>query len=362
MLLWQVLKQTVGENKNLRVLDLCAAPGGKSTLLSSYFDEGLVVSNEVIKQRVSVLYENITKWGNENVVITNNDAKNFAALEGYFDVIVVDAPCSGSGLFRKDEDAISEWSVENVSLCNYRQQRILVDVVPALKENGILIYSTCSYSKEENEDILDWLMENTNLETIDLIFPEEWGVEITESERYNASGFRCWPYKTKGEGFFIAAMRKKSGNEKYFKPIPTNPISKNELNLLKDWIKQDGLSFFKHQEDIHAIPSNFISDITWLQKNLYVKKAGINSGCIKGKDFIPHHELALSCLLNEEIQKISFSKEEALEFLRKNDLIVSNNQKGWALAAFSGLGLGWMKILLNRINNYYPAAWRILKQ
>jgi 16S rRNA C967 or C1407 C5-methylase (RsmB/RsmF family) len=133
MFLWQVLEQTIGEKtKGLKVLDLCAAPGGKSTLLASYFKNGLLVSNEVIKSRASVLVENITKWGSENVVVTNNDPKDFAALENYFDVIVVDAPCSGSGLFRRDPEAINEWSENNVALCSQRQQRILADVYPAL--------------------------------------------------------------------------------------------------------------------------------------------------------------------------------------------------------------------------------------
>src|SRR5436190_4820828 len=160
MFLEQALKQTVDLSKPLRVLDLCAAPGGKSTHIQSLISPGsLLVSNEVIKSRCNILKDNIIKWGCENVVVTNNDPKDFAKLENYFDVIVVDAPCSGSGLFRKEPDAIEHWSENNVALCSQRQQRILADVWPSLKEDGILVYSTCSYSKEEDEDIVKWMNE-----------------------------------------------------------------------------------------------------------------------------------------------------------------------------------------------------------
>src|SRR5258705_3076613 len=140
------------------MLDLSAAPGGKSTHIQSLISkDSLLVSNEVIRSRANILKDNIIKWGSDNVVVTNNDPKNFARVENYFDVIVVDAPCSGSGLFRRDEEAINEWSLNNVHLCSQRQQRILADVWPALKKDGVLIYSTCSYSKEEDEDILEWM-------------------------------------------------------------------------------------------------------------------------------------------------------------------------------------------------------------
>ena len=158
MFLEQALKQSVDLSQPLRVLDLCAAPGGKSTLLQSLLNkESLLVSNDVIKSRAAILEENIVKWGAANVVVTNNDPAHFARLENYFDAIVIDAPCSGSGLFRRDPEAINEWSENNVQLCSQRQQRIVADVWPALKQNGILIYSTCSYSAEEDEAILDWM-------------------------------------------------------------------------------------------------------------------------------------------------------------------------------------------------------------
>lgn len=361
MLIWEILKQTIGEKINCKVLDLCAAPGGKSTLLSSYFKDGLVVSNEVIKQRVSVLYENITKWGNSNVVITNNDASDFTKLENYFDVMLIDAPCSGSGLFRKDESAVDEWSTENVNICSRRQQRIIADALPALKNNGLLIYSTCSYSKEENEDVLDWLLQEFELETIDLNFPAAWGVEKTITDKTKATGFRCWPYKLKGEGFFISVFKKKSGEDEY-EIYQRDKFQQKKTADIERWIKTDTHITFTHKENIYAAPAFFANDIALLQKKLYVKKAGINCGIFKGHDFIPHHELAVSTLLNDAVERIPLSQEEALTYLRKNDLKVTTERKGWAIASYNNLSLGWMKLLPNRINNYYPAEWRILKQ
>src|SRR4030095_5372686 len=180
MFLEQALKQSVDLSQPIKILDLCAAPGGKSTLIESLLnEESLLVSNEVIKTRVNVLQENITKWGGKNVVVTNNDAKDFARLENYFDVIVVDAPCSGSGLFRKDPEAVAEWSPGNVALCSQRQMRILADVFPSLKKNGILIYSTCSYSEKEDELILDWIKESFEVRSLRFDVQPAW--QIVES-------------------------------------------------------------------------------------------------------------------------------------------------------------------------------------
>ena len=210
MFLEQALKQTVDLSQPLRVLDLCAAPGGKSTLIQSLISkESLLVSNEVIKSRAVVLEENMIKWGSANVVITNNDPAHFARLENYFDVIVIDAPCSGSGLFRRDPEAINEWSENNVQLCSNRQQRIIADVWPALKQDGILVYSTCSYSAAEDEAILDWMMEGFTLEGVRLKVEPAWQIIETVSEKHQLYGYRFYPDKLKGEGLFIAAVQKK---------------------------------------------------------------------------------------------------------------------------------------------------------
>jgi len=362
MFLWTALAQTVGENtEGLKVLDLCAAPGGKSTLLASYFKDGLLISNEVIKSRANILVENITKWGSDNVIVTNNDPKDFASLENYFDVIVVDAPCSGSGLFRKDAEAITEWSEDNVALCSQRQQRILADVYPALKKDGILIYSTCSYSTAEDEDILDWIYQELQATSCKLQVGEEWNIIETVSAKENY-GYRFYPDKLKGEGFFIAAFKKNDGNERDFRVQPIQSISKNEHALIKDWVKEEKkLFFFKQSENIIAIPVQWKNDLAILQKKLYLRKAGVTIGSLKGKDLVPDHELALSLLINEQIPFVNVDKEQSLLYLKRKDLVLENLNKGWHLIQYCGINLGWVKVLHNRINNYYPVNWRILK-
>ncbi|MCR6722026.1 MAG: RsmB/NOP family class I SAM-dependent RNA methyltransferase [Chitinophagaceae bacterium] len=196
MLLEQALKQHLDLNADLRVLDLCAAPGGKSTHIQSIISpNSLLVSNEVIRSRATVLRDNVLKWGSSNVVVLNNDPAHFQKLPAFFDAMVVDAPCSGSGLFRRDPDAFNEWSPEQVSFCAQRQKRILADVLPALRENGLLIYSTCSYSLEEDELLLEWLMNEYDLESLPLQLEENW--QIVEVKSGNAYGYRCWPHLLK---------------------------------------------------------------------------------------------------------------------------------------------------------------------
>lgn len=362
MFLWHALEHTVGKNTSgLKVLDLCAAPGGKSTLLASYFKDALVVANEVIKPRANTLVENITKWGTDNVVVTCNDPSHFARLPNFFDVIVVDAPCSGSGLFRKDPAAIDEWSEDNVALCSQRQQRILADIYSALKKDGILIYSTCSYSKLEDEDILDWMAKDLQVTSCRLPIADDWGIVETVSGN-GAYGYRFYPDKIKGEGFFIAVFKKSDGSVSHDYPLSLTAVTKNEAAIAANWTKKNAdLFYFKQKENIIAIPSIFNHDIALLQKHLYLRKAGINIGVIKGKDIVPDHELALSLLLEETIPRIELNYADAIQYLKKREVVLENAEKGWAVITYYGLPLGWVKVLHNRVNNYYPIEWRILK-
>src|SRR5690349_17313185 len=207
MFLEQALTQAVDLRQSLNVLDLCAAPGGKSThILSLVNRDSLLVSNEVIRSRASVLSENIQKWGYPNSIVSNNDPADFGKLTGFFDVIVVDAPCSGEGLFRKEPEAMEEWSPDNVQLCASRQKRIVADVWPALREEGIFIYCTCTYNRHENEENLRWLQENHAVEFLKLNIDPAWGVEEVRDGKM--TGYRFFPHRAKGEGFFLAVVRK----------------------------------------------------------------------------------------------------------------------------------------------------------
>jgi NOL1/NOP2/sun family putative RNA methylase len=366
MFLEQALKQTVDLLQPIKILDLCAAPGGKSTLIQSLISaESLLVSNELIKTRVNILSENIIKWGAANVIVTNNDPKDFKRLENYFDVIVIDAPCSGSGLFRKDAAAINEWSLNNVQGCSLRQQRILVDVFSSLKENGIIIYSTCSYSTEENETICDWIIKEFKVESVQLKVEESWNIVATESEIHKAFGYRFYPDKVKGEGFFIAAFinRQYTNGNTQSDNRKTEKVSKSEIEVLKPWLKNvDDFFFIKQNEEIIAIPLHLQNDLAAIQNSLYIKKAGIKMGAVIRDELIPHHELALSTIISKGISSIEVDMQTALQYLRKQEIKIECSLKGWALIKYQQLPLGWVKILPNRINNYYPKEWRILNK
>lgn len=364
MFLWHALKECIGIDTKKKVLDLCAAPGGKSTLLASYFTYGLVVANEVIKSRASILVENITKWGSGHVIVTNNDPSHFQSLPGYFDVMVIDAPCSGSGLFRKDPSAISEWSIDNVQLCSQRQQRILADVLPALKEDGLLIYSTCSYSEEEDEAIADWLIAEMGMESKQLHPESSWGIVETTSPLQKAYGYRFYPDRVRGEGLFMAVFQKKiPADESRLKEQTLTLPTKQEVQQIHSFMPiPDGYALFKPSESMRLIKKEWLTDLQVLAKYLYIKKAGIEIGAIKGKDVIPSHELALSSLSREAFTAIALTEEQALQYLKRKDLLISDAPKGWNLVSYSGLPLGWVKVLPNRINNYYPSEWRILKE
>jgi len=376
MFLEEVIKQTCDLTQTLKVLDLCAAPGGKSTLIQSIISENsLLVSNEIIKTRVNILSENITKWGAANVVVTNNDPKDFQRLPEYFDVIVVDAPCSGSGLFRKDPEAIDEWSENNVTLCSQRQQRILADILSSLKPGGILIYSTCSYSEAEDEEICDWLLSGIQypvssirnpISSIRLQIKAEWNIIETLSSQHNAYGYRFYPDKLKGEGFFIAAFKKngeKGDDKKWNGKAKLQFPGKPEIEIVKTYlINTDVLSFFKWQEEIIAIPATILNEIPFLQSSLYLKKAGVKIGSIIRNELIPDHEFALSRLMSDSVPSVDVDMESALQYLRRQDIAVDTELKGWVLIKFQNMPLGWIKILPNRINNYYPKGWRILNK
>ncbi|MFY7899671.1 MAG: methyltransferase RsmF C-terminal domain-like protein [Chitinophagaceae bacterium] len=365
MYLWEVLRQIVGDNTaDKKVLDLCAAPGGKTTLLGTYFKDGLVVSNEVIKQRVQILAENVTKWGMDNIVVTNNDPTHFQSLKGYFDVIVIDAPCSGSGMFRKDKQAIEEWSLEHVKLCSLRQQRIIDDVLPALKEGGWLIYSTCSYSELENENCVDAIINKHHLKSMQLQNPINWGIVETQSEKHKAFGYRFYPNMLKGEGFFIAALQKTNEQiETYFPHHILIKPSKLEQQQIQDFTQlYNHYVIFKQYDVFKAIQQKWVQDIEILAQCLYIKKAGVALGIIKGKDIVPQHEWAVSLLQLNHIPTIEVDKETALQYLKRKDVSLSLSVKGWNLIQYCGLFLGWVKVLPNRLNNYYPQEWRILKE
>lgn len=365
MFVEQALRQAVNLEQPLQALDLCGAPGGKSTHLASMISaNSLLVSNEVIRSRASILAENVAKWGSGNVMVTSNDPRDFGRLPEFFDLMVVDAPCSGEGMFRKDPQAVEEWSEENVKLCAQRQQRILMDVWDALKPGGILVYSTCTWNEQENEENIAWLAQQEGTESLKLQLQPEWGVVPTQL--HGVEGYRFYPHRVQGEGFFMAVVRKageedighgKSKKKKY----KLTPAGKKEKAQVEDWLLEpDRHTFVQHGEVISALPESLFEAANEIYQNLYVLYAGIELAEIKGKKLKPLQGLALSQQLNKAAFKVAdLDLEQALRYLRKEDINLGTNGNDWLLMQYNGLPLGWAKQIGNRLNNYYPKEWRI---
>lgn len=357
MFLFQAIKQHFPKAQT--VLDLCAAPGGKSTLLSQTLpDNCLLVSNEIIRSRAYILAENMIKWGNPNSVVSNNDPKDFATLPGFFDAMVVDAPCSGEGMFRKDTGAITEWSEYNVTLCAARQREILTSVWDSLKTDGILVYSTCTYNREENEDNVRWIWEELGAEilTLDL----NGNTDITVSD----FGYRFYPHKTRGEGFFMAVVRKNSYPARTMKNKKDDKknikfITKESIPTLS-LIDPDRWSILLEDNLFRAYDSERLSDYLLLSKQLKCMHCGLLLGEQKGSSFIPSASIALSKKLDKNsVEIVDVDYPTAILFLRKEAIYLPDSSLGYLLICYKGQGLGWVKNMGNRCNNLYPSEWRI---
>lgn len=364
MFLDHVLKQ-LPHKSAIRALDLCAAPGGKSSILINHIGEnGLVVANEVIRSRAAILKENMIKWGSPNTVITSNDPSDFSDFEGIFDIIVVDAPCSGEGMFRKDVVARNEWSPENVQLCTDRQKRILTNIWRSLKPDGYLIYSTCTFNRRENEEIVEWLMDEFNSESIKITHHTP---EITSSIGSKIHGYHFFPHKTRGEGLFMAVVRKKEGTLWNETPPKNRKTSKNNTTIalpteIAKLIKHPEIYKAYSKEDlIGVVPTQESHFIEHLSRKLRIIYKGCELAEIAGKKLKLQHSLALSFLLNKtNCTTLELNREQALLFLKKEEVKTTTQPNGWCLVTYQQLPLGWIKVIGNRTNNYYPKEWRIL--
>ncbi len=360
MFLEQAILQNLDLEKPLTVLDLCAAPGGKSTLIASLLKkDDVLISNEINKTRADILTENIQKWGLPNVIVTRNKPADFSVLNDLFDCIVVDAPCSGEGMFRKTPNAINEWSLENVRICADRQREILDDIWPCLKPDGILIYSTCTYNLEENENQVEWMVDEFSADNIplEIDFPG-----INPSLTAGVSAARFFPHQARGEGFFITVMQKPGGQkDRIRQQKPTIPVvSKQELALIGNPLNQGNWTYFNHRSQIFAALPMLTEVLNRISSVLYPLHIGVPIGEIKGKDVIPAPGLAFSTELAEDYQhRLEVSKDQALALLSRETPQLESTGNGWILTTFQGKGLVWVKVIQNRINNYYPKEWRI---
>jgi len=337
------------------VLDLCAAPGGKSTLIAAHLSgKGLLVSNEVIQPRARILKENLMKWGAINTIVTNNDPADFQRIPAFFDLIVVDAPCSGEGMFRKDHAARDEWSPGNVELCAGRQKRIVMDVWESLQPGGFLVYSTCTFNAAENEDNVSWLLGELDAELIP--------VDTTHFTPGRAGiGLYALPDRVDTEGFFLAVIRKKGEAG----PRRLKLKKTAEVTRVKDKTPFQELADLTHCEVLQwndytfALPEAFAEEAIFLQHHLRTIKLGTELGETGRKGLIPHEALSLCPqLLQASIPRIPLTLEQALSYLH-GDTFAIDGQHGFSLMTYENEPLGWIKHLGNRFNNLYPKEWRI---
>ena len=364
MLIYQV-KPLLGEDP-IVALDLCAAPGGKSTLLLDMLPQGSVlVSNEIVRHRANILEENLLKWGNPNSIITSTTPKSLGKATGLFDMMLVDAPCSGEGMFRKDMQAREEWQPNSPTLCAERQRLILSDVWDSLKEGGLLVYSTCTINQEENEDIVQYIVEILGAEAINLgdISGGVWKSPFSQYPCY-----RMLPHRAKGEGLFMAALRKISATEP--SRIKTNKGKKKNNQTvtefpkeIKQWVRSSEDYNFQIEDGI-VYALNDAVQATYLglkAQEIAPISMGIPLAILKGKDAVPHAGLALSPELNTEIfPKFNVDEQMLISFLsRENITIDASISKGFVLISHQDLPLGFVKHLGNRSNNLYPQEWRI---
>jgi len=364
MCLELAIAEWIDTKKDMLALDLCAAPGGKSTHLRSLLSpNSCLVSNEVIKSRSHILQENVSKWGHPNSIITQSDASRFTHLPAFFDLIVIDAPCSGEGLFRKDEEAINEWSDDNCKLCEGRQMRILEDILPSLKDGGTIIYSTCTYNPMENELLVEKFAKANNLEILQLANSDIHNLTPKEAGGKTV-GYQCYPHKMKGEGFFFAGLRKAGLDESNaYGKVKQNWISnasKKATEGIPQLFSGDDLSFYTIGTELTAFPEYWEDALFNLSAQVKVLQAGCPVGSVIHGKFNPAVELALSSrFLSANFANLAVDLESALAFLARQDFDHSEAINGWNIISYQQISLGWIKKIGHRANNYWPTNWRI---
>lgn len=366
MFLSHVIRQYVKEP--VVALDLCAAPGGKSTLALSELPEGsLLIANEVVRQRANILAENVIKWGNPNCIVTNNYAEDFEAFGNTFDLIICDAPCSGEGMFRKDPDSIGEWSMANVDTCWRRQRDIVQNIWHTLKEGGLFVYSTCTYNPLEDEENVAWIAKTLGAEVLSCQPKPEWGLSEKNTHFY--------PHRIKGEGFFISILRKTSeeaeGRRSKVKDRKLNAKMPKELKELL--IDAENFTIMEEEDMFRAFPTAHQELYQQAKRNLKVIHAGIElaTSTSTGRNLKPQksnlkpsHSLAMSNHLNREaFPTVEVDEEQAIAYLRTEALqLPPETPRGYVLICYQGHPLGFVKNIGNRANNLYPTEWRIRKK
>ena len=346
----------------VKYLDLCAAPGGKTTAALQALPAGsLVVANEIVPNRARALMDNVMRWGSPHAVVTCNAPAQIGRLTHLFDIVATDVPCSGEGMMRKDAEAVAQWSPALVTQCAQRQQEILRDIWPALRPGGLLIYSTCTYNRQENEEMVEHLINEYGAEPVAVPINENWG--IAPAIGCDLPCYRFMPHRTRGEGLFMAVVRKPDGQRQTPKnkksaTSKTNAIPRGIVEWLLDY-KEFDLSV--QGEDVVANPKQHSEALAALRATLNVIYSGVTLGTLKGKNCVPHQSLALSTTLNRAaLPHCEVDINTALRYLH-GEAITLNAPRGYVLLTYHDAPIGWVNNLGNRANNLYPKPLRIIK-
>ena len=377
------LAQVLGNlsDRPLLCLDLCAAPGGKSTLMRQVLpDDALLVSNEPVRLRATILSENMQKQGHPHCVVTSNYPRDFQRTRLRFDLILADVPCSGEGMFRKDDESIAQWSEAHVEQCSQLQRDIVADIWPCLKAGGLMVYSTCTFNTQENEENVQWICNTLGAEPLAVPTQESWGITGSLLPGFDGPAYRFIPGYTRGEGLFVCLLRKTADDSKgqgkddsweRASALRSSKVSKTRrdkrvadkpVRPVSQWLSADRA--FELQSDgtiLRALPQAWADTCRQLLSSMNVLHAGVKLGEAKGRDFIPDQCLALSCSLKKDaFATAELTDMQALAYLHRESVTLpADAPRGFVLVTYRGLPLGFVKNIGSRANNLYPQAWTI---
>ena len=357
MFIAHVIRHLVHEP--VRYLDLCAAPGGKTTAAIQALPAGsLVVANEIVPPRARILTDNVVRWGDPRCVVTSNAPAQVGKLTHFFDVIAADVPCSGEGMMRKDDEAVAQWSPQLVSQCAQRQREIIADVWHALRPGGLLIYSTCTYNRQENEEIADYIVNELGATSLEVPVEPAWNIHPAIGS--DAYCYRFMPHRVDGEGLFMAVFRK-DGNARRQDVRIKGKLSKNADEIGKNWLTNSDEFVIDQQGGLSiAVPQDIHREVVALRAMLNVLHVGVELATAMGRKTVPHHALAMSASRTDEAFPVCHvDYPSALRYLRGESIEV-DGPRGYVLIVHEGAVLGFANNLGNRANNLYPKPQRIL--
>ena len=343
----------------VRYLDLCAAPGGKTTAaIQALPRQSMVVANEIVPPRARVLVDNVVRWGNPRCVVTCNAPVQLGRLSHFFDVIAADVPCSGEGMMRKDDEAVAQWSPGLVEQCAQRQREILSDIWQALRPGGLLIYSTCTYNRQENEEIAGFIVNELGATSLEVPIEASWNIHPAIGTGVN--GYRFMPHRVDGEGLFMSIFRKDGAAPRQDLRVKDKNVKKAD-DACRKWLSMPDDYVIDQQGDLLiAVPRDISREVAALRATSSVLHAGVEMATVMGRKVVPHHALAMSLArASEAFPVCEMDYHAALRYLRGESINV-DGPRGYVLVAHHGAVLGFANNLGNRANNLYPKSQRIL--